>query len=347
MMPTTSPPGLDIDALENYFRRELPDLARGPLSARLFAGGKSNLTYAVTDGRTEWVLRRPPLGHVLETAHDMNREYTVMRAMNQTDVPVPEMIAMCTDVDVIGAPFYLMSFVSGTVYRAQEQLDALGDTEATALADNLVEVLARLHRADSARIGLADLGRPAGFLERQIRRWGKQVAASHSRDLPELDSLGTRLAESIPVSARSSIVHGDFKLDNVIVDPLHDSDIVCVLDWEMATLGDPLLDLANLVMWWDGVFDSDHLAITPAPGLVPAFPTSEHLVDRYARITGADLSDFPWYMGFACFKLAGIFEGMYFRQTQGLTVGNGFGQLAGLVPALAARGHQQLAGVAR
>ncbi len=347
MVEPVSLPGLDIESLERFFHREIPGVARGQLSAQLFAGGKSNLTYALTDGRTEWVLRRPPLGHVLETAHDMSREYKVMHALNGTDVPVPVMVAMCEDLEVIGAPFYVMSFVNGTIYRTQEQLDALGDTEAGALAENLVEVLTRLHRVDPARVGLADLGRPAGFLERQIRRWGKQIAASHSRDIPELDTLSERLAEAIPVSARSSIVHGDFKLDNVVVEPNHDSEIVCVLDWEMATLGDPLLDLANLVMWWEGIYDINGRSFAAAPGLVPAFPGRDHLIQRYAQITGADLDEFPWYLGFACLKLACIFEGMYFRQTQGLTVGSGFDQLAGLAPALAARGHDVLRGASR
>lgn len=336
-----SPPGLDVGALTAYFRRELPAQLGGPLSARLIAGGRSNLTYSVTDGHTHWVLRRPPLGHVLETAHDMGREHRVMAALGATDVPVPRMVTLCTDPNVLGAPFYVMSFVDGTVYRSEEQLSGLSRSAAEELSDSLVDVLARLHAVDPDAVGLGQLGRPVGYLERQVRRWGKQLAASHSRDVPGLEELGGRLSRSVPQSERTGLVHGDYKLDNVVVEP-GSSRILAVLDWEMATLGDPLMDLVNVVLWWDGVRDAEGNAITAVPGDLPAFPKSERLVHRYAQVTGADLDALPWYLGLVCYKLAAIFEGMYFRQTQGLTVGEGFDHLSGLGPALAERGHEAL-----
>lgn len=338
---TAAPPGLDLDALAGYLRQEAPDLLAGPLTGRLVAGGRSNLTYLLTDGHTEWVLRRPPLGHVLETAHDMSREYTVMSALGSTDVPVPRMVALCADPGVLGTPFYVMSYVEGTVYRTEEQLATVGPAAAGELADSLVDTLARLHEVDPAAVGLAELGRPDGYLERQVRRWGKQLAASHSRDVPGLDDLGRRLAGAVPSSARSGLVHGDYKLDNVVVHP-GSSRILAVLDWEMATLGDPLMDLVNVVLWWDGVYDTDGHAFAAVPAEIPDFPSSDHLLERYARRTGADLAVLPWYLGLACYKLAGIFEGMYYRETQGLTVGEGFERLAGLGPALALRGHEVL-----
>ena len=338
---TAAPPGLDLDALTAYFSRELPDLLAGPLTGRLIAGGRSNLTYSVTDGHRHWVLRRPPLGHVLETAHDMGREHTVMTALRATDVPVPGMLSLCTDIAPLGAPFYVMSFVEGTVYRTEEQLAALSTSAAEALADSLVDVLARLHVVDPAAVGLSELGRPTGYLERQVRRWGKQLTSSQSRELPQLDDLGRRLARAVPNSARSGLVHGDYKLDNVVVGS-GSSHILAVLDWEMATLGDPLMDLVNMVLWWDGVYDIDGNAIAAVPSVVPAFPNSARLLERYARLTGADLRPLPWYLGLASYKLAAIFEGMYYRQRQGLTVGEGFDRLTGLGPALAQRGLEAL-----
>jgi aminoglycoside phosphotransferase (APT) family kinase protein len=307
------------------------------------AGGKSNLTYVLGDGRSQWVLRRPPLGHVLETAHDMAREYRVMAALEGTDVPVPHMVTLCEDPAVLGAPFYVMSFVEGTVHRTEEQLAAVSPAAAERLADDLVDVLARLHAIDPAAVGLGDLGRPDGYLERQVRRWGKQLASSRSREVPGLDALGAHLARSVPVSRRSGLVHGDYKLDNVVVAP-SGGGIVAVLDWEMATLGDPLMDLVNVLGWWDGIRDTNGTPTSAAPSDLPAFPPSGHLRDRYATATDADLTDLPWYTGLFCYKLAAIFEGIYFRETQGMTVGEGFDELAGLGPALAARGHEALDG---
>jgi aminoglycoside phosphotransferase (APT) family kinase protein len=341
MSASPATPGLDRATLESYLHRSAPGTLTGPLTAQLVAGGKSNLTYVLGDGRSQWVLRRPPLGHVLETAHDMAREYRVMAALDGTDVPVPQMVTLCTDPEVLGAPFYVMSFVEGTIHRTEEQLAEVSPAAAERLADDLVDVLARLHAIDPAAVGLGDLGRPEGYLERQVRRWGKQLASSRSREVPGLDALGARLAEAVPVSHRSGLVHGDYKLDNVVVAP---TGIVAVLDWEMATLGDPLMDLVNVVGWWDGIRDTEGTPTSAAPSDQAAFPPSTRLLDRYAAATGADLDALPWYTGLFCYKLAAIFEGIYFRETQGMTVGEGFDELAGLGPALASRGHEALDG---
>lgn len=304
------------------------------------AGGRSNLTYGLTDGRERWVLRRPPLGHVLATAHDMGREYTVMSALAGSEVPVPRMVTLCADTGVLGAPFYVMSFVDGTVYRSGEQLAKLSASAAEDLASQLVDVLVGLHSIDPIAVGLAELGRPSGFLARQVRRWGTQLAASRSREVPGLLELGDRLARDLPRGEAPRLVHGDYKLDNVVVR----DGIVAVLDWEMATLGDPVTDLVNLALWWEGVRDTDGIAIAAAPSDLAFFPPATRLLDRYRALTGTNLDELPWYIGLACFKLAAIFEGMYYRQTQGLTVGEGFDRLAGLAPALARRGHDALDG---
>lgn len=327
-------------ALTTYLAQSAPDLLRGPLSAELVAGGRSNLTYRITDGHERWVLRRPPLGHVLETAHDMGREYAVMTALAGTDVPVPRTVTMCTDSTVLGAPFYVMSFVDGTVFRSADQLAALTAAAAGDLADQLVDVLVRLHSLEPAAVGLSELGRPSGFLERQLRRWGTQLEASRSREVPGLIQLGERLARALPPDGEPRLIHGDYKLDNVVVA----TGVAAVLDWEMATLGDPLTDLVNLAIWWEGVQDTDGHQIAAVPAAAASFPPVDRLVNRYQALTGADLDLLPWYFGLACFKLAAIFEGMHYRQMQGLTVGEGFDRLAGLAPALARRGHDALDG---
>jgi aminoglycoside phosphotransferase (APT) family kinase protein len=335
------PPGLPLRALEQHLRDALPALLHGPLSATLVAGGRSNLTYLLTDGHERWVLRRPPLGHVLETAHDMGREHRLLTALAPTDVPVPRPLLLA-GTEVIGAPFYVMEFADGDVLRDRAQLERLDATAATALADELVDVLVRLHRLDPVQVGLSDLGRPAGYLERQLRRWTSQLEASHSRDLPELARLADRLGRTLPSSQGAAIVHGDYRLDNVVVDPV-DGHLVAVLDWEMATLGDPLADVASTVVWWDGMAGLDS-PVAAVPADVPGFPGSNHLLAAYSRHSGWDLDPLPWYLGFAYFKIAAIFEGIHFRSRQGLTTGEGFERLGELVSPLVERGHAALAG---
>jgi aminoglycoside phosphotransferase (APT) family kinase protein len=335
------PPGLPLAALERHLRQALPGLLQGPLSAQLVAGGRSNLTYLLTDGRARWVLRRPPLGHVLETAHDMGREHRLLTALSPTDVPVPNPLLLAGP-DVIGAPFYVMEFADGQVLRDRVQLARLDAAAATALADELIDVLVRLHRLDPERVGLGDLGRPAGYLERQLRRWSRQLEASYSRDLPELTRLAERLREQLPVSQANAIVHGDYRLDNVVVDPGR-GHIVAVLDWEMATLGDPLADVASTLVWWDGIRGLDS-PVAAVPADVPGYPGRDHLLAAYGRQSDLDLAPLPWYLGFAFFKIAAIFEGIHFRAQQGLTVGEGFDRLGDMVSPMIERGHAALIG---
>ncbi|MFF0727054.1 phosphotransferase family protein [Streptomyces sp. NPDC004134] len=333
-MSDDHPPGLNPGALRRYLDTQLPGLVRGGLHARLIEGGRSNLTYDVTDGTGRWVVRRPPLGHVLATAHDMAREHRVLTALHPTPVPVPRTLLLCTDETVLGAPFYVMEYVPGTVYRTSGQLAPLGPARTRAVVEGLVDTLVRLHAVDPAAAGLAGFGRPDGFLERQLRRWSKQLDASRSRELPGIDELHDALARDLPPAVAPAVVHGDYRLDNVLVDAA--GTVTAVLDWEMSTLGDPLTDLGLLAMYSTPAgADSPIATTTDAPG----HPAAAEIVARYAERSGRDVSRVAWYTAFAYFKLAVILEGIHYRFTLGQTVGAGFDRIGELVPRFIAGGR--------
>jgi aminoglycoside phosphotransferase (APT) family kinase protein len=327
-------PGLDLDRLRGYLDRERPGIVRGPLEASVISGGRSNLTYVVGDGPSEWVLRRPPLGHVLATAHDMAREFRVVTALAGV-VPVPRTVVLCEDESVLGAPFYVMERVEGMVYRSAAQTSALSGEEKRTLAWSLVDVLADLHAVDPAAVGLADFGRPQGFLERQVRRWSRQLDQSRSRQVDGIHRLRDTLASSVPSSPGATLVHGDYRLDNVIVTA--DRRIAAVLDWEMATLGDPLTDVGLFLLYWDGLGTMRN-PVLGGVGAAAGFPAGRELVERYVRRRGVDLGPLDWYLAFACFKLAVIAEGIHFRFSRGQTVGTGFEEFGDLVEPLVRRG---------
>ncbi|MFI9775236.1 phosphotransferase family protein [Streptomyces sp. NBC_01003] len=331
-MSAGHPPGLDLDQLRGHLDRERPGLVAGPLSGRLVEGGRSNLTYLVGDGSSTWVVRRPPLGHVLATAHDMKREHRVISALHPTSVPVPEALLMCEDDSVLGAPFYVMEYVAGTPYRTADQLAQLGPERTRAAVLALVDTLVDLHAVDPAEVGLADFGRPEGFLDRQLRRWGKQLDASRNRELAGVDELHAALGRSLPTSPAPTVVHGDYRLDNVLIN--EDADgvdrIKAVLDWEMSTLGDPLTDLGLLVMYSAKLDLADSPISTTATAA--GHPTPAEIVERYAARSGRDVSAVSWYTAFAWFKLAVILEGIHYRYTLGQTVGAGFDRIGELVP---------------
>ncbi|MFD3355417.1 phosphotransferase family protein [Streptomyces fradiae] len=327
-MSSAPPPGLDPERLRALLDRELPGGVAGPLDARLIEGGRSNLTYAVTDGAHRWVVRRPPLGHVLATAHDMRREHRVLSALHPTAVPVPRPVLLCEDESVLGAPFYVMDFVPGTPYRSAAQLAPLGAERTRAAVLGLVDTLVELHAVDPEAVGLGDFGRPDGFLERQLRRWGKQLAASRGRELAGIDELHAALGRELPVSPAPAVVHGDYRLDNVLIG---DGDrITAVLDWEMSTLGDPLTDLGLLVMYGTPLDVPGSVVATTATA--EGHPPAAELVERYAARSGRDVERLPWYTAFAWFKLAVILEGIHHRYTLGQTVGAGFDRIGELVP---------------
>ena len=321
-------PGIDVPRLAEWLARELPGLpGSGRITAiDLIAGGRSNLTYGITlDGGRRVVLRRPPLGHVLPTAHDMGREYRVLTALgDRTSVPVPRTLAFCDDEDVIGARFYLMDFVEGRVLRTREDAADITPEQARGLSEALAEALAAIHTVDLKAAGLEDFGRPSGYMERQLRRWRKQWDGSQeairatgvTRDLPEYDRLVERLAGRMPADAPARLVHGDFRLDNALARVEPRPEIAAVVDWEMSTLGDPLADL--------GLY------------------TRREFTERYAALSGFDLADLDFYVAFACFKLAVILEGIHARYLQKATVGEGFDKIGEGVPILLERAHRTL-----
>jgi aminoglycoside phosphotransferase (APT) family kinase protein len=315
-------PGLDLQRVTAWLAEAVPGLDVLDASAEVIPGGKSNLTYAIVFGGRTYVLRRPPLGHVLATAHDMAREYRVMSALAGTGVPVPRMVALCEETDVTGATFYLMEYVAGTAYRSAADLRSLGSERTRNIALGLVDTLIALHGVNPAGVGMADFGRPTGFLERQTRRWREQMDGSLHRPMPGADALHALLLERLPVDRGiSRIVHGDYRLDNVLVD---DADQpASVIDWEMATLGDPLTDLALLMIYGRLAVISGGAGIADAT-TAPGYPAEDEILARYAEGTGADLSRFGFYLGLAAYKLAAILEGIHYRHQQGQTVGAGF-----------------------
>ncbi|MGI8761587.1 MAG: phosphotransferase family protein [Jatrophihabitantaceae bacterium] len=333
-------PGLDLSALRSWLDEQEPGLRQGELSAEVIAGGKSNLTYRVDDGTTTWALRRPPLAHVLPTAHDMAREYRVISALAETDVPVAQAIALCTDVDVLGAPFYLMSYVEGVVLDRPETIARIDRDGARRACEQLVDTLVSLHAVDPSAVGLGDFGRPEGFLVRQVRRWHQQWQASETRPLAELAEVVERLGATLPGQSAPAIVHGDYRLTNVIYRRELDA-IAAVVDWEMATLGDPLTDVGLLVVYQTLSADGDFGM--PQLNAGNGFLGAEELVARYDAGSPRELTHLDWYVGFGYFKLAVVAEGIHHRYLQGKTVGAGFDHFGAAVPTLLASALQSLA----
>jgi aminoglycoside phosphotransferase (APT) family kinase protein len=314
-------PGVELAALARWLDAERPGLRQGELSGEVIAGGKSNLTYRITDGVSTWALRRPPLAHVLPTAHDMVREFTVISALADTRVPVAPAIALCTDADVLGAQFYVMGFVDGVVLDKPKLLSELEAAAATRSCELLLDTLVDLHEIEPDSVGLAEFGRPDGFLARQVRRWHQQWQASETRPLDALGQTVERLTETLPEQSAPAIVHGDYRLTNVMFTP-DLGRIAAVVDWEMATLGDPLTDLGLLYVY--------HQLAGAADSVMPDFPAEQgflgprQLLDRYAERTGESLADLDWYIAFGYYKLAVIAAGIHARYLQGKTVGSGF-----------------------
>jgi aminoglycoside phosphotransferase (APT) family kinase protein len=310
----------------------------------LIAGGRSNLTYRVDMAAAPIVLRRPPLGHVLPTAHDMSREYRVLSALSGTDVPVPELVASCTDAEVIGAPFYLMRFVDGLVLRSLQDGAQLTPDQASQLSDELATMLARIHSVDIDAAGLAGFGKPDGYLARQLARWQRQMELSTTREVPGYARLVERLSAGLPASADGTLVHGDFRLDNTLVTLGDHPAIAAVVDWEMSTLGDPLADLGLTLTYWADPGDSQWAQANVGAGVTarPGFYSAKQFAARYAELTGRDVSGIGYYMAFGCFKLAVVLEGIHARFLQGKTVGEGFEREGPAVAILIDRAHRML-----
>ena len=316
---TTAPvEGIHAEEVTAWFAEHVPE-ARPPLGFDLIAGGRSNLTYSVTDSTgARWVLRRPPLGHVLATAHDMGREHRIIAALAATAVPVPPVIGLSPDDAVNGAPFYVMAFVDGPILRNRAAALTLPIEARARATDSMVDVLAAIHAVDVDAVGLGELGRRDGYIERQLKRWQGQWEKTKTRELPVIDAVQDRLAASVPVQGPAAIVHGDYRLDNCILDG--DGRIRAVLDWELCTLGDPLADVGQLCMYWTEPGDT-LVAAPDAPTTAEGFGTRADLLARYGAVSGRDLSEIDYYVAFGFWKLACICEGVLKRYQAGVMGG--------------------------
>ncbi len=326
-MQENVPAGINYEAVSRFFAENVPG-GDAPLTFSFISGGRSNLTYKATNANGVWVLRRPPLGHVLPTAHDMAREFRVLSGMARADFPAPVPVALCEDTSVNDYPFYVMHYCEGVIIA--EALPAgFAEDDATRreIGHGLVETLVRLHAIDYNAVGLGEFGRPDGYLERQLRRWSEQWARSETRPLAEMNELIRRLRTSIPQSPAPTVVHGDYRLGNMMLDPANPRRVVAVLDWEMATLGDPLSDLGYTLGYWGDLSDTPEYLAARAASSVTAqrgFHSRAELVAEYGRLSGRDVSGVEWYEIFATYKLAVIVEGIHARFLAGETVGAGF-----------------------
>jgi aminoglycoside phosphotransferase (APT) family kinase protein len=298
-----------------------------PLRFALVPGGRSNLTFEVTDADdTRYVLRRPPTGHLLPTAHDVGREHKIISAMAPAGVPVAPALGLCTDESVNGAPFYVMAFVDGVIARNEREAQAAFDEDARGRAGlALIDTLAQIHSVDPDEVGLGDLGRKEGYIARQLKRWNSNyLAANEARGgtpNADVESVHEMLSSAIPEQGPATVVHGDYRLDNCIV-ATDGSRVLAVLDWELCTLGDPLADMGQLLSYWSE--PGERAALASAATALPGFPRRAEIIDRYATLTGRDVSRLGFYVAFAYWKLACILEGVYARYVGGAMGDDGF-----------------------
>ncbi|PKV99994.1 aminoglycoside phosphotransferase (APT) family kinase protein [Amycolatopsis echigonensis] len=326
--------GLDLPALERFFTERVPGFS-GRLSAELLEGGRSNLTYLLTDGDHRWVLRRPPLGGLTPSAHDMAREYRVIAALGGSGVPVAHAVEFGDDT-VLGVPFSVVDYVEGAVIRTTAQLHALPGGGIERCAYGLVDVLARLHAVEPAAVGLSGFSRPQGYLGRQISRWLDQWTRVRTRPLADLDTLHAKLSAACPAESAASIVHGDYRIDNAILDPDGPGTVRAIVDWELATLGDPLADLGLHLAYSDPAFAP--VLAGSAASTSDRLPAAGELAQHYADASGRDLSRLGFYLGLGYFKIAVIAEGIHARFRQGVTRGSGFDSAGDAVAPLVAAG---------
>lgn len=327
-VPVEATTGADAAVVGPYLATALDDPRWASCVVTLIAGGKSNLTYVVDSAAGSVILRRPPLGHILPSAHDVGREYRVMAALAGTAVPVPRMLHHTADGALLGQPFFVMERVEGHICRdAFPPGYADSPDYRRAIGFGLVAVLADLHRVDPAAVGLAEYGRPDGYLARQLQRWGRQWEATRLPGLEAVDTLHGELSATVPVSRRSTIVHGDYRLDNTMLHPEQAGTIVAVLDWELSTLGDPIADLGLLLTYWTQADDDDMRAsatVVASATALPGFPSRSEVAELYAAATGDSLDSVAWAQAFGFYKLAVICAGIVARAEAGAMVGTGF-----------------------
>ncbi len=326
---------LDLGKLEPFLRSHYPGES-AHFSVAQFLSGHSNLTYSVQLGERQMVLRRPPFGSKVKSAHDMGREFHVLSKLHDAYSPAPKVLLYCDDAAVLGAPFYLMKPIRGIILRRDPPpgLEFTPDT-AHRLCESFVDNLARLHRIDFAAVGLADLGKPQGYLERQVRGWIERYHGSKTHDLPEVESVSQWVQQNLPASSGTALIHNDYKFDNVILAADDLTKIIGVLDWEMCTLGDPLSDLATTLAYWVEPGDSEDLQkLRWGPTNYPGSMARDELVQRYALASGRDVSNMVFYVVFARFKVAVIVQQIYYRYHVGLTKDPRFAEMQEVVHTL-------------
>jgi aminoglycoside phosphotransferase (APT) family kinase protein len=325
---------LDLARLRPFLQEHFGD--NGPVSVEQFPNGHSNLTYLVRMGSREIVLRRPPFGSKVRSAHDMAREYRVLSKLHSAYPVAPKAILYSDDPSILNAPFYLMEPIRGMILRRDPPPGApFPPQTARQLSEAFLDNLARLHRLDYDAIGLADLGKPHGYLERQVKGWIERYHNSKTHDLPEVERISAWLTDRMPISHETALIHNDYKYDNVVLDPGDVTRIVGVLDWEMCTLGDPLTDLGTSLAYWTDPQDPEEFQeIRSAPTTLPGTLTRARLVERYAAATGFDPGDICFYLAFARFKVAVIIQQIYYRYSQGLTQDERFAEMPKRIHAL-------------
>lgn len=333
--------GMNRDALERFLLENDIELD-GRLSVEMISGGRSNLTYKAYDDTSTWVVRRPPTSGLTPSAHDMAREWAVTEALASTDVPVARTVAFDREGSVLGAPMTVVEFVPGRVVRTREDLSDLTDTQIEANAEELVRVLARLHAVDPAAVGLGSFGRPDGFVTRQVATWARQWQSVKTRELPDVDRLHRALEAAIPTHSASSIVHGDYRVDNTILDADKVGSVAAVVDWEMSTLGDPLTDVALMCIYRQPVFDA--VLGADAAWTSDRYPSADDLAQQYAAESGRELQNWGFYLALANFKLGVIGEGITHRALAGSDTGAGARNAADATGEFIAAGLRALSG---
>src|SRR5580698_11548190 len=326
---------LDLTKLEPFLRAHFPD-ETGALAVRQYPSGHSNLTYSLKLGAREVVLRRPPFGSKVKTAHDMSREYRVLSRLHDHYAPAPQVLLFCDDLSVLGAPFYLMEPVHGIILRRDVPpgLDFSPEV-ARRVSESFLDNLALLHSLDYNAVGLADLGKPQGYLERQVHGWIERYHGSRTHDIPEVETISTWIQQHMPSVSSATLIHNDYKYDNVVLDPNDLTRIIGVLDWEMCTIGDPLTDLGSALAYWVEASDPPEILETRwGPTACPGSLTRAQLVQRYSQKTGRDISDMAFYLVFARFKIAVIVQQIYYRYHQGLTHDERFATMPRLIALL-------------
>jgi aminoglycoside phosphotransferase (APT) family kinase protein len=331
----SAPEGIDRTGVEAWFAEHVGTF-EPPLSFKRISGGRSNLTYSVRDaaGRS-WALRRPPLGKRLGSAHDMGREHRVIAALAGTDVPVPPVVGLCEDDSVNGAPFYVMEFVEGPVLRSRAEAEEhFEPEERRAIGERVADTLVAIHDVDPDAVGLGELGRKKDYVARQLKRWHGQWEKSKTRELEVVEDVHARLAARIPEQGPATIVHGDYRLDNMILAP--SGEVAAVVDWELCTLGDPLADVGLLMVYWSEAGD-ELIPLFDPPTVAAGFPTRDEVKQRYAEGSGRDLSQLDFYVALGYWKLAIILEGVYARYAAGQygKPDEGFQEFAKIVERLA------------